>query len=44
MQDIIGIDISKDRLEAFRLSDRQHKEFGKDKAGFKNLPRWIGTP
>lgn len=44
MQDIIGIDISKDRLDAFRLSDRKHKGFGNDKAGFKNLLRWIGNP
>jgi len=42
MQDIIGIDISKDRLDAFRLSSRQHNSFGNDKAGFKALLRWIG--
>ncbi|CAN5792846.1 hypothetical protein BH23PSE1_BH23PSE1_16560 [soil metagenome] len=42
MQDIIGIDISKDRLDAFRLSDRQHNSFGNDKAGFKALLKWIG--
>lgn len=43
MQDIIGIDISKDRLDAFRLSDRQHNSFGNDKAGFKALLKWIGS-
>ena len=43
MQDIIGIDVSEDRLDAFRLSDRQHKECDNDKAGFKNLLRWIGN-
>ena len=43
MQDIIGIDISKDRLDAFRLSDRQHNAFGNDKAGFKALLKWIGS-
>ena len=43
MQDIIGIDLSKDRLDAFRLSDRQHKAFGNDKAGFKALLKWIGN-
>ena len=43
MQDIIGIDISKDRLDAFRLSDRQHNFFGNDQAGFKSLLMWIGN-
>ncbi len=43
MQDIIGIDISKDRLDAFRLSSRQHNFFGNDKAGFKALLEWIGN-
>lgn len=43
MQDIIGIDISKDRLDAFRLSDRQHNAFGNDKAGFKALLKWLGS-
>ncbi|MFW5683786.1 MAG: hypothetical protein ACOC1I_02955 [Spirochaetota bacterium] len=42
MQDIIGIDVSKDRLDAFRLSDRQHDCFGNDKAGFRALLKWIG--
>ncbi len=42
MRDIIGIDISKDRLDAFRLSDRQHNSFGSDKAGVKALLKWIG--
>jgi transposase len=41
MQDIIGMDISKDRLNAFRLLDRQHNAFGNDKAGFKALLTWI---
>lgn len=43
MHDIIGIDISKDRLDAFRLSDRQPNSFGNDKAGFKSLLKWIGN-
>lgn len=43
MQDIIGIDISKDRLDAFRLSDRRHDSFGNDTAGFKTLLKWIGN-
>ena len=44
MQDIIGVDISKDRLDAFRLSDQQHNSFENDKAGFKALLKWIGSP
>lgn len=43
MQDIIGVDISKDRLDAFRLSDQRHNAFGNDKAGFKALLKWIGA-
>ena len=43
MQHVIGIDISKDRLDAFRLSDRQHNAVGNDKAGLKALLKWIGT-
>ena len=42
MQNIIGIDISKDRLDAFRISDRQHSSFGNDRAGFKALLKWAG--
>lgn len=42
MQDIIGVDISKDWLDAFRLSDRLHAQFGNDAAGHKKLLRWIG--
>jgi len=33
MQLTIGIDISKDRLDAYRLSDRQHIQVTNDKAG-----------
>ncbi len=43
MQDIVGVDISKDRLDAFRLSDQRHNSFGNDKAGFKALLKWIGS-
>lgn len=43
MQLTIGIDISKDRLDAYRLSDRQHIQVTNDKPGHKALIRWIGT-
>jgi transposase len=39
----IGIDISKDRLDAYRLSDRQHIQVTNDRAGHQALIRWIGT-
>jgi transposase len=43
MQDTIGVDISKDRLDAFRLSDRQHRPFTNDGDGQRDLVRWIGA-
>jgi transposase len=43
MQDIIGIDISKGRLDAFRLSDRIHRPFANDDKGHRALVRWIGV-
>ncbi len=43
MQLTIGIDISKDRLDAYRRSDGQHTQVTNDKAGHKALIRWIGT-
>ncbi|TCT40390.1 IS110 family transposase, partial [Martelella mediterranea] len=42
MNDSIGIDISKDRLDAFRLSDRAHRAFANTQAGFDDLRRWLG--
>lgn len=43
MQLTIGIDVSKDWLDAHRLSDRQHIQVTNDKAGHKALIGWIGT-
>ena len=40
--DSIGIDISKDRLDAFRLSDGACRAFDNSQAGFRNLRRWLG--
>ena len=39
---IIGIDISKDRLDAHRLPDGAAAAFENDRAGIGRLIRWIG--
>ncbi|WP_161555717.1 IS110 family transposase [Mangrovicoccus ximenensis] len=38
----IGIDISKSRLDAFRLEDSAAKQFGNTSRGFRALIRWLG--
>lgn len=38
--DTIGVDVSKDRLDAHRLSDGASRRFGNDKAGHKAFLRW----
>ncbi len=40
MEDIIEIDISKDTLDAFWLSAREHRQLCNDKAGMKGLASW----
>lgn len=40
MNDTIGIDISKDTLDAYWLSNREHRQFCNDKAGVKALAFW----
>ena len=42
MRITIGIDISKDTLDAYQLPDNQHIQVANDKAGHKTLARWIG--
>ena len=42
MTDTIGIDISKDHLDAHRLSDGNCAQFANTKAGLKALNKWIG--
>ncbi len=42
MNDTIGIDISKDYLDAHRLSDGKVARFTNDKIGLKALKVWIG--
>lgn len=41
MNDTIGIDISKDALDAYWLSKRKHKQFPNDKNGLKALIVWV---
>jgi transposase len=41
MNDTIGIDISKDTLDAFWLSKRKHKQFSNNKTGLKALILWV---
>ena len=43
MQITIGVDISKDTLDAYRSSDDQHIQVTNDKAGLKALLRWIAA-
>lgn len=43
MNDSIGIDVSKDHLDAHRLSDGQAMQVANSKAGFEKLRRWIGN-
>ena len=38
----IGVDISKDRLDTFRISDGQSRSFSNDKVGHKAFMRWLG--
>ena len=42
MQPTIGIDVSKDRLDAYRLSDGQRLQVTNDRAGTRTLLGWIG--
>lgn len=43
MKDTIGIDISKDTLDAHRLIDNKARQFANSAAGLRALRRWIGT-
>jgi transposase len=42
MQETIGLDVSKEWVDAYRLSDRRHARFANDVAGLKPLMCWIG--
>ncbi len=43
MKDTIGIDISKDTLDAHRLINNEAQHFANSPAGLRALRRWIGT-
>jgi hypothetical protein len=40
--DTIGVDISKDHLDAHRMSDGANRRFANDKAGHGALVTWVG--
>ena len=40
--DTLGIDISKHKLDAFRLSDNTHQVFANSPQGFRALLKWVG--
>jgi len=42
-KDTIGIDISKDTLDAHRLSTGAAAQFANSAAGLRALQRWIGA-
>jgi transposase len=41
-QNTIGVDISKDRLDVYRFSDGERRQFGNDAAGFRALIAFAG--
>lgn len=43
IEDNIGVDISKDKLDCHRLSDGAFAQFPNSRAGFQKLRRWIGA-
>jgi transposase len=43
MRSIIGVDISKDRLDVFALADRTYHQFANDQHGIRALIRQFGT-
>ncbi|MGL5010124.1 MAG: IS110 family transposase [Paracoccaceae bacterium] len=42
-EDSIGIDISKDRLDVWRLSNGAYRQFANSQAGLAHLLRWVGS-
>jgi transposase len=44
MNDTIGVDISKDHLDAHRMSDGSCRRFGNDKTGHRAFLAWLAQP
>lgn len=44
MNDTIGVDISKDHLDAYRMSDGKSRRFANDKAGHRAFLAWLAQP
>lgn len=44
IKDTIGVDISKDHLDAHRMSDGASRRFTNDRVGHKALISWLGAP
>jgi len=42
MQDTIGVDISKDRLDAYALKAQEHRQFSNSRAGHRAFAAWAG--
>lgn len=41
MRDAVGIDVSKDMLDAFRLSGQEHRRFSNTRSGVRSLMSWL---
>ena len=41
MIDTIGIDVSKDTLDAFWILQKEHRQFSNNKSGLRSLIRWV---
>lgn len=42
IQNTIGVDVSKDRLDVFDAASREHRAFSNDRPGLSALCRWVG--
>ena len=40
--DTIGVDVSKDHLDAYRLGDGSSRRFANDRSGHKAFVKWLG--
>ena len=44
INDTIGVDVSKDRLDAYRMSDGASRGFSNDRTGHRAFMNWLGEP